>query len=66
MVSKTLYPFYRGKTSVRTEDGRCAECGWSNFEYSNGYEFSRDGVRGYRCMNCGAIKPERRPVATSA
>ncbi|MDO8631120.1 MAG: hypothetical protein Q7R41_11570 [Phycisphaerales bacterium] len=49
-----------GKTGERTETGRCSECGWSNFHYSNGNETSVDGVRGYRCVNpvCGAIKPE--------
>ena len=47
-----------GKTGVRQEDKRCSECGASGFVYSNGYETSADGVRGYRCLSCDTIKPE--------
>ena len=49
-----------GKTGARRPDGRCSECVASGFCYSNGFEWSRDGVRGYRCMTCGTIKPEAR------
>jgi len=49
-----------GKTGKRLDSGRCSECGYSNFTYSNGHEISEDGVRGYRCVGCGAIKPESR------
>lgn len=38
--------------------GRCGKCGFSNFDFSNGMERSKDGVRGYRCFNCKQIKPE--------
>ena len=48
-----------GKTGARLESGRCSECGASGFTYSNGLEVSADGVRGYRCLECGTIKPER-------
>lgn len=50
-------PCYWGKLGTRLESGRCSECGYSGFHYPG---FSREGVRGYRCMNpeCGAIKPE--------
>lgn len=44
---------------ARTESGRCSKCGASGFEYSNGNEISVCGVRGYRCMTCHTIKPER-------
>jgi hypothetical protein len=49
-----------GKTGGRTADGSCSVCGNLGFSYNNGFEFSEDGVRGYRCMDphCGAIKPE--------
>lgn len=50
-----------GVTGQRIESLRCSECGNSGFDYANGQHFSKDGVRGYRCLNpqCGAIKPER-------
>jgi len=48
-----------GKTGIRRDDGRCSNCGASNFSYNNGHEISEDGVRGYRCVTCGTIKPER-------
>lgn len=38
--------------------GRCGCCGYANFNYSNGFEFSASGVRGYRCVNCDNIKDE--------
>ena len=47
-----------GKTGTRRADKRCSDCGASGFTYNNGHEFSIDGVRGYRCMTCGTIKPE--------
>lgn len=50
--------FWHGKTGTRTATGRCSECGWSNFLYNNGTEYSQDGVRGYRCVNCNTVKPE--------
>lgn len=54
-------PYWWGKTGVRQKNGRCSECGFSGFDYSNGSHYSEDGIRGYRCMNpeCGTIKPER-------
>lgn len=48
----------KGKTGTRLESKRCSECGGSGFTYSNGFETSVDGVRGYRCMQCETIKPE--------
>lgn len=50
--------FCHGATGTRRPDGRCSSCGASGFAYSNGQECSADGVRGYRCMTCGTIKPE--------
>lgn len=47
-----------GKLGTRRTDGRCSECGASGFAYNNGHEVSICGVRGYRCMTCGTIKPE--------
>jgi hypothetical protein len=48
-------------------DGRCGRCGFANFAYNNGYEIAANGTRGYRCVNCSAIKPERRhPVSRAA
>lgn len=52
------HPDWWGETGSRREDRRCSKCGGSGFEYSNGFEISRDGVRGYRCLECGTIKPE--------
>lgn len=51
-------PRHWGKLGARLDTGRCSECGWSNFRQN---EYSREGIRGYRCMNpaCGTIKPER-------
>ena len=49
-----------GLTGERRTDGRCSNCGGSGFTYNNGHEWSRDGVRGYRCDTCATIKPERR------
>ena len=40
--------------------GNCGRCGGGNFRYSNGQEFGRNGTRGYMCVPCGAIKPERK------
>jgi len=48
----------RGKAAAPDPEGRCGECGFAHFAYNNGHEFSADGVRGYRCVNCGSIKPE--------
>ncbi len=53
--------FWHGKTGTRLSSGRCSHCNGSNFKYSNGREFSVDGVRGYRCVLCGTVKPERMP-----
>lgn len=47
-----------GKTGKRIESKRCSECDGNVFVYRNGIEFSEDGVRGYRCIVCGTIKPE--------
>jgi hypothetical protein len=45
-----------------TADRRCGRCGWANFRYG---EMSLSGIRGYRCVGCGAIKAENRvEVAT--
>ena len=52
-------PSHWGKTGVRLDNGHCSECDCAGFSYNNGNEFSVDGVRGYRCLECGAIKPER-------
>lgn len=51
---------------VPAVDGRCGACGGSGFVYSNGHEVSACGVRGYRCMQCGAVKPERKPERKKA
>jgi hypothetical protein len=49
-----------GKTGTRARAPHCSECdGKGGFWYGNGSEFSEDGVRGYRCLSCGAIKPEK-------
>jgi hypothetical protein len=53
-------PRCRGETGDVREDKRCSGCGGAAFTYRNGHEFSREGVRGYRCMSCGTIKPEER------
>ena len=53
-----------GDTVAPKANGCCGRCGWGNFRYINGLEFSRDGVRGYRCLGCGAVKPERAKVAS--
>lgn len=34
------------------KDGRCGRCGFAHFVWDG------RGVRGYRCVNCGGIKPE--------
>jgi hypothetical protein len=47
-----------GATGVRTEGGQCSHCNAANFVYTNGHEWSADGVRGYRCTLCKTIKPE--------
>ena len=47
---------WHGKTGVRLPDGHCSSCGAAGFSYRGDY--SSDGVRGYRCMTCGTIKPE--------
>jgi hypothetical protein len=47
----------RGPTGLRRDDRLCSDCGSGSFDYNNGHEWSRDGVRGYRCA-CGTIKPE--------
>ena len=53
-----LWPGY-GDAVQPDSNGRCGTCGYANFAYSNGQEFDRTGkVRGYRCVNCGNIKPE--------
>jgi len=57
-MSRSDERFWRGKTGTRRADKRCSECGASGFVYSNGAEISVEGVRGYRCMSCGTIKPE--------
>ena len=50
--------FFKGLVAQPTEDRRCGHCGFSNFAYNNGQEYSQCGTRGYRCVNCGCIKPE--------
>lgn len=50
---------WRGAAVLPDARGCCGGCGYANFKYSNGDEFSANGTRGYRCCNCGAIKPER-------
>jgi len=37
---------------------RCGRCGCSGFSYRNGHQWSVCGTRGYRCLQCDAIKPE--------
>lgn len=48
--------------TVAPNDKKCGRCGFANFRYC---EYSSDGIRGYRCVGCGAIKPDgssaRRP-----
>ena len=44
--------------TVAPNDKKCGRCGFANFRYSNGHEYSSDGIRGYRCLGCGAIKPD--------
>ena len=41
--------------TIRAHMGACGRCGGGNFRY---LEVSRAGVRGYRCVMCGAVKPE--------
>jgi hypothetical protein len=53
-------PRCEGETGSLREDKRCSYCGGAGFTYRNGNEFSRDGVRGFRCMRCRTVKPERR------
>lgn len=50
--------FGHGEVVAPDLEGRCGKCGHANFIYNNGHEFSASGVRGYRCVNCGSIKPE--------
>lgn len=57
---KACDPRFFGKTGIRTSTGRCSECGASGFSYAG---YSKDGVRGYRCMTCGTIKPEVKTVS---
>jgi len=47
-----------GATGKRMTDGSCSVCGCRGFSYQNGRHVSSDGVRGYRCLECGTIKPE--------
>ena len=47
-----------GVVVMPTGDAHCGHCGSGSFSYRNGFEFSTDGVRGYRCNDCGNIKPE--------
>src|ERR1019366_5593541 len=54
-----LMRFWQGKTGRRRADGRCSDCGASNFRYHQSGERSEDGVRGYPCVLCGTVKPER-------
>jgi hypothetical protein len=56
---KKPHASWHGPTGTRRPDGKCSGCGASGFTYSNGNEISAAGVRGYRCMTCGTIKPER-------
>ena len=51
-----------GKTGKQLETKHCSECDGASFSYSNGHEWSIDGVRGYRCNHCGTIKPEADPI----
>lgn len=56
--AKTKHPKGYGKTGTRTHTGHCSECGYANFDYNNGSEYSENDVRGYRCVKCKTIKPE--------
>ena len=47
-----------GPVTMPDAEGRCGSCGGANFEYRNGHVFSPDGVRGYGCAGCKAVKPE--------
>lgn len=47
-----------GKTGLNLETGLCSGCGSAAFWDNSGHEWSRDGVRGYRCMECGTVKPQ--------
>lgn len=42
------------RVGVRRDDGRCSGCGASGFNYA-----TIGTVRGYVCMSCATIKPER-------
>lgn len=50
--------FWNGDAVRPDAEGRCGRCGASNFKYSNGNEVAADGTRGYRCVECGCVKPE--------
>lgn len=50
-----------GEVIDPTPDRRCGRCGWANFRYG---EMSLSGIRGYRCVGCGAIKAENRVEVT--
>lgn len=52
------HPNASGRAVKAGPNCRCGECGGSNFAYSNGQEWSADGIRGYRCAGCGNVKPE--------
>jgi len=49
----------KGEVVEPDAHGKCGRCGCGGFVYSNGFETSKDGIRGYRCLGCGSIKPER-------
>ncbi|MCK9377699.1 MAG: hypothetical protein M0P73_16325 [Syntrophobacterales bacterium] len=48
-----------GNTVAAKANLHCGHCDGAGFSYQNGAHTSLQGVRGYRCMCCGAIKPER-------
>jgi len=50
--------FY-GRVVEPTADRRCGYCAGAAF---NDCYHAEDGTRGYRCIRCGHIKPEREPL----
>lgn len=47
-----------GAVTMPNAIGQCGSCDGAAFAFNNGQEVAADGTRGYRCNNCGCIKPE--------
>ena len=58
-LAPTFKKFWKGKLVEPTETRHCGNCGGGSFSYNSGMEWSECGMRGYRCNNCGCVKPER-------